>query len=106
MDKEKEVIALSKVICNQGVDGTCTICKKKGNNDSCAFSDRIAEIVIGTGYRKADEVRKERTKEIFEKLIEVANREHICGHPNPNYGFVPIGTLNALAIEYDVEVDK
>lgn len=46
-----------------------------------------------------DSVRKETAKEIFTKLIEVANNQH-------DKGKLSVGLLKAWAIEYGVEVDE
>ena len=53
----------------------------------------IAARLIGKGYRKAEEVRKE----IFSKLIEVSKNFE---------GVLPVGVLKAWAIEFGVEVEE
>ena len=106
MDKEKEIKEIALYIgricemydskaCSYG--GDCTIC-----SIAC---DIARDFYDNAGYRKADLVQYETAKDIFDKLIKVASAENIGGLPNPNKGYVSIGTLKAWAIEYVLELD-
>ena len=67
-------------------------------NITCSDVVDIGKFLYQKGYRKANEVRKETTKEIFGKLIKITKENFD--------GYLPLGVLKAWAIEYEVETEE
>lgn len=97
MDKEKEIEEMRKIVQDNA-------CENLADGYVNTIDDDILAL-YNAGYRKADEVKKETAKKIFEQLLKIGNADYLCGLPNPNKGFVSVGILKAWAIEYDLEVE-
>ena len=68
MNKEKEIEKMVNVLCYVLCDDTdyCDDCAYRGYGD--CENRKIANRIYEAGYRKADEVRKETAKEIYERV--------------------------------------
>lgn len=83
MDKEKEIEEMAIILSTE--DGTTTDCQDCDHRTMC-FRQCDAEKLYNAGYCKADEVRKETAKEIFDELIRVtALMELQGGHCSLDY---------------------
>ena len=77
-----------------------------------------AEALYNAGYRKAEEIRKETAKEIFQKVVNICRKEEDFQDETVNTQLEPLyfGIMNCcafirnevkeLAKQYDVEVEE
>lgn len=86
MDKEKEIEEMEEVALRSG----------HSNDGYLEFDYRdIAECFYETGYRKADEVKKETAREILEYLRAVQEKDELKNCD-----------LDWIAMQYGVEVEE
>lgn len=78
-DKEKQIQEIAQIICGRSKDDICII-DNTSCDSSCCWA-RIAEAIYNVGYRKADEVRRETAKKIFDALYQWLDLENTekCG---------------------------
>ena len=78
----------------------------------------VASVLYGNNYRKAEEVRKETAKEIFQKVINICRKEEDFQDGTVNTQLEPLyfgimngcafirGEVKELAKQYGVEVEE
>ena len=81
-------------------------------------AEDIAEGIYNAGYRKAEEVRKETAKEIFQKVVNICRKEEDFQDGTVNTQLEPLyfgimnccafirGEVKELAEQYGVEVEE
>lgn len=78
----------------------------------------VASVLYGNNYRKAEEVRKETAKEIFQKVVNICRKEEDFQDGTVNTQLEPLyfgimngcafirGEVKELAEQYGVEVEE
>ena len=78
----------------------------------------VASVLYGNNYRKAEEVRKETAKEIFQKVVNICRKEENFQDGTVNTQLEPLyfgimngcafirGEVKELAEQYGVEVEE
>ena len=111
MDKEKEIEEMANIMYNADIIGKLleftkialdNLQKGSGDTNTEFYKDKLfAEELINAGYRKADEVRKETAKEIYER-VEKWLDEIV---PNTREETLLICLLGWIKTKYDVYND-
>ena len=82
------------------------------------YKSEVASVLYGNNYRKAEEVRKETAKEIFQKVINICRKEEDFQDGTVNTQLEPLyfGIMNGCAFirnevkeiakQYGVEVEE
>ena len=116
MNREEQIAEMAKIICGRVEDDICII--DRTSCDSCCSWARQAENIYNAGYRKAEEVRKETAKEIFQKVVNICRKEEDFQDGTVNTQLEPLyfgimngcafirGEVKELAEQYGVEVEE
>lgn len=82
------------------------------------YKSEVASVLYGNNYRKAEEVRKETAKEIFQKVVNICIKEEDFQDGTVNTQLEPLyfgimngcafirGEVKKLAEQYGVEVEE
>lgn len=91
MDEEKEVARLCHTLIDAGLFNAPIRLKT------------ISEAVIKAGYRKADEVRRETIREIWERI---SNVEGAATESAISYSMKVVAEFERIFAKYGIEVDE
>lgn len=110
MNREEQIEEIKQVLIK-----TCKRCRLFEED---YMQSKYAEALYNAGYRKAEEVRKETAKEIFQKVVNICIKEEDFQDGTVNTQLEPLyfgimngcafirGEVKELAEQYGVEVEE
>ena len=112
MNKQEQIAEMAKER-NEIKDIMKLLDKCVSLNPMC--KSEVASVLYGNNYRKAEEVRKETAKEIFQKVVNICRKEEDFQDGTVNTQLEPLyfGIMNGCAFircevaeQYGVEVEE
>ena len=115
MTKQEQIAEMAKER-NEMKDIMKLLDKCVSLNPMC--KSEVASVLYGNNYRKAEEVRKETAKEIFQKVVNICRKEEDFQDGTVNTQLEPLyfgimngcafirGEVKELAEQYGVEVEE
>lgn len=115
MTKQEQIEEMTKLINSKEIYP----CEDDVHCENCFCSHKdTAEKLYNAGYRKAEEVRKETAKEIFQKVVNICRKEEDFQDGTVNTQLEPLyfgimngcafirGEVKELAKQYGVEIEE
>ena len=119
MTKQEQIEEMAVIGCVRNPQAhTAEECAKCDFKQGQCNAYRHAEALYNAGYRKAEEVRKETAKKIFQKVVNICRKEEDFQDGTVNTQLEPLyfgimngcafirGEVKKLAEQYGVEVEE
>ena len=119
--KQEQIEEMQKVICDNCKDKYSKkgyVCPWQDRKTKCYNCEKLSEALYDAGYQKAEEVRKETAKDIFQKVVNICIKEEDFQDGTVNTQLEPLyfgimngcafirGEVKKLAKQYGVEVEE